>query len=145
MSQMSDYLEDALIQHIFRNSQHTKPTTIAIALLTTDAVDGDTGQFSVGTGVEVTNANAYTRQTVGPSAATWNDPSAGTGQTANTSAITWTTATGSWGTVVGCAIVDSATYDAGNMYFRGSNNVDKAITTDDTAEFAAGALTVTLA
>ena len=51
MAEMSDYLEDELVEHIFRTASFTKPTVLAIALLTTAADDDDTGQFSTSTGV----------------------------------------------------------------------------------------------
>ena len=61
MSGLSNYLEDELIKHLFRTGSFTKPTVLGFCCLTTAAVDADTGQFSTGTGVEVTDANAYAR------------------------------------------------------------------------------------
>lgn len=142
MSEMSDYLENSLINHIFRTASWSKPTTLAIALLTTAAVDSDSGNFSAGTGVEVVNANAYARETNNPADANWDAPS--DGDTANSAAITFTQATGSWGSIVAMAIVDSATYDAGNMLFHSTVGTARTIDSGDTAEFATGALTVTL-
>jgi hypothetical protein len=145
MSEMSDYMEDSLIDHIFRTSSWSKPSVLAIALLTTAAIDGDTGQFSTGTGVEVTNANAYARVARNPLDANWDAPAGGNGVTANTAAITFPAATGSWGTVLAMAIVDNATYDTGNMLFHSVVDVNRTIADGDTAEFAAGAITITFA
>lgn len=116
-----------------------------MCLLTTNAVDGDTGQFSVGTGVEVTNANAYTRQARNPLDANWTAATGGNGQTSNVAAITYSQATGSWGTVAAMAITDSTTYDAGNMLFYTTVGTSRTIDSGDTAEFAASAITVTFA
>ena len=145
MSEMSNYLEDELIKHIFRTGSFTKPSTLAIALLTTAAVDGDTGAFTAGTGVEVTNANAYARESRNPLDANWTATAGGDGQTDNAAAITFTQATGSWGTVAAMAIVDSATHNAGNMLFHSTVDTSRTIDNGDTAEFAAGSITVTLA
>jgi len=142
---MSDYLEDELIKHIFRTGSFTKPTVIAMALLTTAAVDGDTGVFTAGTGVEVTNAGAYVRQARNPLDANWSAPSAGNGQTQNVAAITFPQATASWGTVLAMAIVDSATHNAGNMLLHSTVDTSRTIDSGDTAEFAATSITITMA
>ena len=145
MSEMSDYMEDTLIGHLFRTATFGKPTTVAIALLTTTAVDGDTGVFTTGTGVEVANASAYARVARNPLDANWSATSGGDGQTDNVAAITFSQATGSWGTVKAMAIVDNATWNTGNMWFHSTVTTQKSIDNGDTAEFAAGAITVTLA
>jgi hypothetical protein len=113
--------------------------------LTTNAVDADTGQFSTGTGNEVTNANAYARQARNPADANWTAAAGGNGQTSNVAAITFTQATGSWGSVAAMAIVDSSSYDAGNMLFYSTVGTSRTIDSGDTAEFAIGAITVTFA
>jgi hypothetical protein len=114
-------------------------------LLTTNADDDDTGQFSTGTGVEVTNANAYARKAHNPLDANWAAATGGGGATSNSSAITFTQATGSWGTVAAMAITDNSTYDSGNMLFFSTVGTSRAIDNGDTAEFAASAITVTFA
>jgi len=63
--------------------------------------------------------------------------------TENIAAITFTQATGSWGSVVAMAIVDSASYDAGNLLFHSTVGISRTIDNGDTAEFAATALTIT--
>ena len=145
MSEMSDYLEGQLIAHIFRTSSFSKPGVLAIALLTTGAADSDTGVFTTGTGVEVTNAGAYARVARNPLDANWTAPTGGDGQTDNAAAVTFTQATGDWGTVSDMAIVDNATWNTGNMLFYSAVDTGRAIATGDTAEFAAGAITVTFA
>ena len=144
MSAFSDYLEGKLIDHIFRTGSFTKPTTLAIALLTTGAVDSDTGAFG-GTGVEVPNANGYARQTLNPLDANWAAPSGGNGQTSNVSPIEFPPATGSWGTIVGVAILDNATYGAGNVLFYGTLSTTKTVSNGDTFKFDPGDLVVTVA
>jgi hypothetical protein len=145
MSEMSDYLEDELIKHLFRTGSFTKPTVLGIALLTTNAVDADTGQFTTGTGVEVANAGAYARQDVPPLDANWSAPSAGNGITKNVAPVTFPQATANWGTIAAMAICDSITYDAGNMLMYSAVDTARAIDNGDTAEFAADSIIVTFA
>jgi hypothetical protein len=141
MSAMSNYLEGEIIKHIFRTGSFTKPTTLGIALVTTAVVDSDTGS----TIAEVTNANAYARQTLNPLDANWSAPSGGNGATDNVTAITFPQATGNWGTVVGVAILDSATHGAGNVLLYGTLAVSKSINSGDTFSFAIGDLDITFA
>jgi hypothetical protein len=123
----SDYLEDAVLDHVFRNTALTSPTTVYTALYT--AAPNDAGG-----GTEV-SGNAYARV-----ASTFGAASGG--EIANSSAVTFDTATGSWGTVSHFAIFDAAT--DGNMLAHAALGASKSIAADDTAEFAVGDLTVSL-
>ena len=141
MAQMANYLEGQLINDIFRTTARTRVSVIAIALLTTGAVDADTGAFS-GTGVEVGNANSYARVTLNPADANWAAVSSGNGTTSNQSTITFPTATGSWGTIVGVGLVDDATYGSGNLLFYGTLAVNKVVNNGDVFTFQPNQLTV---
>ncbi len=140
---MSDYLEEELVKHILRTGTFTKPSVLAIALLTTAAIDADTGQFSTGTGVEVVNTDTYEREARNPLDANWTAVAAGDVQSDNAAVVTYVTATAAWGTVSAMAITDSATFDAGNMLFRTPVGTNRTISSGDTAEFAIGAITIT--
>ena len=147
MSDASDYMEDTLIDHLFRTATFTKPTTIAIALSTAAISDSDTGST-----ITEPAGNGYTRaidgtdgNAINPLDANWAATAAGNGQTSNVGEITFPTATGSWGTVTHFAIVDSNTAGAGNMWFHSALTASKAITTDDQPKYSVGALTVTIA
>lgn len=143
MSEMSDFLEDEVINHIFRTNTFSKPTVMAVALLTATPADSSDGQFTVTTGTEVPDANAYARVDRAPLDANWSATAGGDGQTDNVAAITFTQATGSWGTVSHMAFVGSITWDATPMYFWSPVTTSRAIDNGDTAEFAAAAITVT--
>lgn len=142
---MSDYLENKLIDHIFRNLSFSVPATIGVALVTTAATDASTGA----TLVEVTGGS-YARVSVAPSTANWQSTngttsgaSSGTGgSTNNAAAITFTTATADWGTVVGVAICDGTTTAAGNVLFYGTLTANKVVSNGDTFQFAANQLVV---
>jgi hypothetical protein len=128
MAEMSNYLENALINATLRNTSYTSPTTVYLALYTDDPTDADTG-------TEVTG-NAYARQAI-----TFGAPS--NGVTSNTAAIEFPQATGSWGTVTHIAIRDALT--SGNMLYHSPLDASKTIATGDVFRVAIGSLSVTLA
>jgi hypothetical protein len=144
MSAMTDYLENKLVDHIFRNTSYTVPSTIYLALFTAAPSDA-------GGGTEV-SGGSYARVQVGPSVSAWlstngatSGASSGTsGQTSNAADSTFPAPTANWGTVTHFAIFDAVT--AGNMLFWGALTASKVINNGDAApKFLAGALTVTLA
>lgn len=125
----SDYLENELLDHVFKVGAFTQPTNIYVALSTTDP--GDDGST-----IAEPSGGSYARTVMN----SWNAASGGA--TANTSAITFPTATASWGTITHFALFDASTL--GNMLAHGALTTSKAVGTGDTPEFAAGALDVTL-
>ena len=133
MSDMSDFLEQRLLNVIFRTQAAYKPTAIYIELFT--AAPDDSGG-----GTEVTGG-AYARQQVTQADAQWNAPGVA-GLTDNVNDITFPVATANWGTVTHMAIFDAVT--AGNLLFHRILVASKVVNTDDTFKFAAGDLDVTL-
>jgi hypothetical protein len=66
--------------------------------------------------VEVSNANAYARQTI--AAASWGAPStSGSGRRTTAGQVSFAASTGSWGTVTGFFLASSATIGAGVAYY----------------------------
>lgn len=128
MAEMSNYLENALINAVLRNTAYTSPTTVYLALYTSDPTDADAG-------TEV-SGNAYARQSI-----TFGAPS--NGVSTNSAAIEFPQATGSWGTVAYVGIRDAST--AGNLLFHTALDASKTIATGDVFRVAAGSLSVTLA
>jgi hypothetical protein len=140
MSAKSDFLENKLIDHIFRDTAYSKPTAIKVHLYT--AAPGETGG-----GTEVSGGN-YAAVTVGPSVATWKSTngttsgaSSGTGgQTMNASAVTFGVPSANWGSVTHMAIKD----ESANSLYYGALTTSKTVNNGDPApSFAADALTVT--
>ena len=43
MAEFSNYLENALINAVLRNTSYTSPTTVYVSLYTTDPTDADSG------------------------------------------------------------------------------------------------------
>lgn len=137
MAAMSDYLENQLIDHIFRTNSFSKPSTLAIGLWNTVLDDTSTGA----TFGEV-SGGTYTRQTLGPDDAAW---SAGTGSgiTGNLSAISWTCGDGGgWGVINTVAILDDTTIGAGNILFYGLVSTPRTINNGDVFTFDIGNLLV---
>jgi hypothetical protein len=145
MASMSDYLENKLVDHIFRGVSYTMPTTIYVGLLTGAPSDS-------GGGTEV-SGNNYARAVLNPSTTNWaatngatttTNPSSGTGgATSNNSAITFATPSGSWGNVTHFGIYDALS--SGNLLFHASLTTPKTVSSGDTVSFAQSALTVTFA
>lgn len=134
MSDMSDYLEQNLLNLCFRTLASFKPAAVYVALYTTATTDA-------GGGTEVTGGS-YARVQVTQLDANWNAPGVG-GLIDNVSAITFPTATASWGTITHVGIRDAST--AGNLLVHGALTASKTVGSGDTVEFAAGDLDITFA
>lgn len=139
---LSDYFENIITNYIFRDGTFTRPSVLAMALLSTAAAESDSGVFSSGTGVEVTNAGAYARKDHPNGTSNWDAASGGATQ--NSSDITFTQATADWtaAPIVAMAICDSASYNSGNMYFHGPLTASKTVLQNDTFKFLTGDLDV---
>jgi hypothetical protein len=139
----SDFLENKLVDHIFRNTAYTMPTTIYVSLFTAAPTDA-------GGGTEVTGGS-YARVQVGPSTTAWNATQGGTsgassgtgGVTANAADTVFPTPTANWGTVTHFGIHDAVS--AGNLLLWAPLTASKTVNNGDAApKFLSGALTVTL-
>ena len=129
MAKLSNYLETELIDHVLRNAAYSSPTTVYIALFTTDPLDD-----AIGT--EITGLGGYARQ-----AAAFDAPTDGVTQ--NTDDEEFGPATESWGTITHVAIFDAVS--TGNMLFHGILDTAKAVGDGDTFKIAAGDLECSLA
>lgn len=128
MAEMSNYLENALINATLRATTFTSPATVYVSLHTADPTDA-------GTGTEV-SGGSYARKS-----ATFGAPSNGVSTTS--ADVTFDQATGSWGTITHIGIWDSLT--TGNLLYHTPLDASKAIATGDIFKIASGSLTVTLA
>lgn len=144
MSAMSDYLENKLVDQLFRGQAAPTTTTLYVGLLTAAPSDA-------GGGTEVTGGS-YARVAVTSSLANWagtqaaasTTASSGTGgQTSNNAAITFPTPAATWGTVTHFGIYDAAS--GGNLLFWGALTISKTINQADTVTFPAASLSITFA
>ncbi len=134
MSQMSDYLEGAIINHIFRGTSFAAPSTLYVALYTAAPTDA-------GGGTEV-SGGSYARVAVTCNTTNWAAPGATNGTTSNSNAITFPAATANWGSIVAVGIFDAAS--GGNLLIWLTQS-SIAVNSGQTASFASGALSVTAA
>ncbi|MBB6176371.1 MULTISPECIES: phage tail fiber protein [Anoxybacillus] len=128
MSAISNYLENALINAVLRNTPYTSPSAVYLALYTSDPTDANTG-------TEVTGGS-YQRQQI-----TFSAPS--DGMVSNSNEILFPVATANWGTVTHIGILDAAT--GGNLLFYGAVTTPKTISTNDQLKINAGDISITLA
>ena len=127
MAEMSNYLENALVNATLRNTTYTSPATVYVALFTTDPTDAASG-------TEV-SGGSYARTSVAFAA-----PS--NGASASSADCTFPTCTSTWGTVSHIGIFDAST--SGNLLYHTPLDTSKTIETGDIFKIASGSLTVTL-
>lgn len=150
MAAMSDFLENKLIDWLFRGqaigitgasaAAGTGPTNLYVALLT--AAPSDTGG-----GTEV-SGGSYARVAVSSALANWagtqaaasTTASSGTsGTTSNNATITFPAPTANWGSITHFGIYDAST--GGNLLIHGALTTAKTVNNGDAApSFAAAAL-----
>jgi len=124
----SDYLETKLLDYTLRATGYTCPATVWVGLCTADPSEAASAECTV---------VPYVRKQVIFSAAA-NCSIAGA-----TTTTTFAQATGAtWGTIHGYAIFDSSS--AGNMMYYANLAADVTVNTNDTVEFATGAIVITL-
>ena len=130
MAEMSNFLEDALINATLRATTYTSVATVYVSLWTSDPTDA-------GSGTEVsTSGTGYARTAV-----TFGAPS--NGVTTNSADVTFPTATASWGVVGWIGINDAAT--SGNLLYHTALDTSKTIDSGDIFKISTGNLSVTLA
>lgn len=128
---ISNYLADAILDHVYRNTALASPSTVYVALFTTATDD-------TGGGTECTGTD-YARQT-----ATFGAPGdeGGVRGISNSSTVDFgVDSDGTFGTLTHFAIYDSLT--AGNMLDHGALNASKTPTAGDGVTFNVGELTIT--
>jgi hypothetical protein len=144
MSAMSDYLENKLVDHLFRTTTFTRPSPIYIGLYTSAPSDS-------GGGTEV-SGGSYARVASTPSDTAWTATQGGTsgassgtgGTTDNATDITFPAPTANWGVVTHFGIFDASS--GGNLLIWGALTTPKTINSGDPApKFVAGALDITFA
>lgn len=129
----SDFLEKALLRHVFGSTAYTRPASLWVALYKTLGTD-------TGPGTEPLTAAGYAR-----TVATFADaPDLFDGSSAmwNPALIQFPVATADWGTVVWMGVHDAVT--GGNMLAHGPLAVTKTVTRGDAVRFPAQELIIGL-
>lgn len=141
MSAMSDYLENKLVDLVFRGGSFTPPATVYVAALTAAPNDSGGGTEVTGSGyarVAVSADAAHWKSTQGDTSATSTGNS---GTTTNVLDIVFPTPGGAWGTITHVEIYDALT--GGNLLFFGILGTARTVTDSGTPlSFPAGSLAI---
>jgi hypothetical protein len=132
MGSITDYAEDALLDHVF-NGAYSPVATVYLALATADPTDAATG----GSFNECADSNAYARTAITFSAAASR-------VITQTGPVTFPQASGGgWGTVSHWAIVDNSSHGAGNVLAHGAFDASKTVNDGNTPEVPTTEINVT--
>jgi hypothetical protein len=144
MASLSTYLENKIIDWLYRGQAFVPPAILYVALMTTpQSADGSAG-------VEVAG-NAYARVAIAAGLANWagtqgvgtTAASNGTsGKTSNNAAVAFPTPTGAWGTVQGVAFYDAPA--GGNLINYGILSTQQTVGAQNTLSFNPAQLTLTV-
>lgn len=126
MAAKSHYLDNAVLNHVLRNTALSSPATVYVGLFTVAPTPSTSG-------TEV-SGGSYARV-----AATFGAPALGV--LSNSAPVAFPTATLNWGTVVAVGVFDALS--GGNLLYFGALTTSKAVDNGDTASFAAAALSIT--
>ena len=135
MSAASNYLENAVLDHVLKNTALTQPTNLYVGLFTNDSTNA-AANLEAGTLTDEVSGGAYARKTIAFDAASG-------GSASNTSTVTFDAATANWGTITHVAVMDAVS--GGNVLFYGAVTTSKTIETGDTFQISSGNLTISLA
>jgi hypothetical protein len=128
MAEISNYLENALINATLRATSYTSPSVVYVGLFLSDPTDA-------GSGTEV-SGGSYARRSV-----TFAAPS--NGASASNADVTFPQATATWGTITHVGLFDALT--SGNLLYHTALDASKLIETNDIFKINSGSLTVTIA
>jgi len=130
MSALSNYAEDKILEHMLNGVVWAAPATVYVSLYTSEPGDDDSGSEVSGFGY------ARVAMTGG-----WTNVS---GTSTNTALVTFPTASGgSWGILTHFGVHDASS--GGNLLVYGALDTPTNIADTNIAEFAAGALSVSMA
>lgn len=142
MSDLTDYVEDELIDWAFLNSAFDSGNThsnVYIALHTGDP--NDTGDNTEPANQNEVSASDYAREQVTADTTEWSKGTNGTATTiTNDNEISFGVATNNWGDVSHFSIWTTSD-STGNPIFASSLDATKTVNTDDEIRFQAGDLT----
>ena len=127
MAELSNYLENKLLDHVLRNVSYTSPTTVYVGLYTSNPGDDNSG-------TEV-SGGSYARQILSVTTASG-------GIVTSSADVTFPQATGSWGTVSHIGLLDSLT--SGNLLMHTPLTTSRLIESGDILKISTGNLTAQL-
>ena len=138
----TDYLENQLVDFLFRGQTFTPPASVYVSLHTAACSDSTPGtEVSGGSYARVAVARSLANMAGTQSAGSTTASSGPGGTTSNNNAATFPAPTANWGSVTHFGLWDASS--AGNMWLCQSLTTSKTINNGDAApSFSAGALTI---
>ena len=127
MAELSDYLENKLLDHVLRGTSYTSPTTVYVGLYTSDPGDDNSG-------TEV-SGGSYARQAISVTTASG-------GIVTSSADVTFPQATADWGTVSHIGLLDAVS--SGNLLMHTGLTTSKTISPGDVLKISSGSLTASL-
>ena len=127
MAELSNYLENKLLDHVLRGTSYTSPTTVYVGLYTSDPQDDNSG-------TEV-SGGSYARQAISVTTASG-------GIVTSSADVTFPQATADWGTVSHIGLLDAVS--SGNLLMHTELTTSKTISTGDVLKISSGSLTASL-
>lgn len=139
---LSDYLENQIIDYLLRGQPFTAPTSVYVALATSEGSDSACGtEVTGGSYARVEVASGLTSWAGTQSSGSTTASSGTSGTTSNNGVIEFPSPTAPWGQVVEFCVFDSD--EGGNLLWRAALTTPKTINDGDAApSFAAGAMTL---
>lgn len=141
MANATNYMEDFLIEKIFRGSATAFPANFYVALFKADP--GETGSLAQ----EVSGGN-YARVIYANNGTNWaaSVDAGNAKRTSNQVSIVFNNPNADWGTITHWGFMDSATLGAGNMWIYGQLGASRTVYSgDNPPSFAVAALTIDFA
>jgi hypothetical protein len=127
MAELSDYLENKLLDHVLRNVSYTSPTTVYVGLYTSDPEDDNSG-------TEV-SGGSYARQILSVTTST-------DGIVTSSADVTFPQATAQWGTISHIGLLDAVS--SGNLLMHTPLTTSRAVEVGDVLKISTGSLTASL-
>jgi hypothetical protein len=132
MSALSSYLENKLADHVLGDISYNSPSSVYLALFTTNPTENGTGNECVGT--------AYARVEVTNNSEKWPNAIAGL-KTNGTLIVFPVVGTSGWGTVSHWGLYDAAT--GGNLLIFGAFTASQSTAHNDTITISPGGIDIT--
>jgi hypothetical protein len=127
MSELSNYLENKILDHVLRNVSYTSPTTVYVGLYTSNPADDNSG-------TEV-SGGSYARQILSVTTAT-------AGIVTSSADVTFPQATAQWGTISHIGLLDAVS--SGNLLMHTPLTTSRAVEVGDVLKISTGSLTASL-
>lgn len=127
MAELSNYLENKILDHVLRNTSYTSPTTVYVGLYTSNPADDNSG-------TEV-SGGSYARQILSVTTAT-------AGIVTSSADVTFPQATAQWGTISHIGLLDALS--AGNLLMHTALTTSRDVEVGDVLKIATGSLTASL-